>query len=123
MSSISRLILRLVLFTTLLLVSLSAEAQLMGPSWVTLTQSDLAMIKGALAEQIHNRKPGTSASWRNPESGNSGMVTLLKAFARQGRRCEQIEYRLSPPDRTNPSDRFVLTRCVQPDGSWKLSGD
>jgi hypothetical protein len=117
-------ILRLILPAALLLACLPAEAQLMGPMWetyVTLTQSDLTMIKGALADQIHNRKPGVSASWRNPETGNSGAVTLLKVFARHGHRCEQIEYRLSPPESTKPSDRFVLISCVQPDGSWKLS--
>jgi hypothetical protein len=46
---------------------------------------------------------------------------LFKAFARQGRRCEQIEYRLNPPENAKPSDRFVLTSCMQPDGTWKLS--
>lgn len=45
----------------------------------------------------------------------------LKIAERQGRRCEQIEYRMSPPDKGYPSDRFVLTRCMQTDGSWKLS--
>ena len=101
-----------------------AHAQLLGPMWetrVTLTQADLDMIKAALAQQIHNRPAGTSVSWQNTASGNSGAVTLLRIFARQGRRCEQIEYRLNPPEKAKPSDRFVLTSCVQPDGSWKLS--
>jgi surface antigen len=122
MSAILRLLL-----TAALLLSLhpvSARAQMLGPSWetyVTLSQADLDMIKGALGQQIHNQQPGTSASWRNPTSGNSGSVTLLKTFARQGRRCDQIEYRLNPPENAKPSDRFVLTSCMQPDGTWKLS--
>jgi 17 kDa outer membrane surface antigen len=104
-----------------------AHAQMLGPLgtlWetnVTLTQSDLNLIRTVLSQQIHNKQPGTSIRWRNPESGNSGSLTLLNAFARQGRRCEQIEYRMSPPEPAKPSDRFVLTSCMQPDGSWKLA--
>jgi surface antigen len=99
-----------------------ASAQ-MGPSWdtyVTLTQGDMNQIKTILSGQIHNKPPGTSVPWKNAESGNFGKVTLLKAFVRRGQRCEQIEYRMSPPQ-GRPSDRFVLTSCMQPDGTWKLS--
>jgi hypothetical protein len=88
---------------------------------VTLTQADLEMIKSTLAQQIHNRMIGTSASWSNPVSGNSGTVTLLQILARDGQRCEQIEYRMNPPQKAGPSDRFVLTSCRQSDGAWKLS--
>lgn len=100
------------------------QAQLLGLLWdtnVTLTRADLDMIKGLLGQQIHDKRPGSSASWKNPESGNSGAVTLLKSFVRQGLRCEEIEYRMSPPERAKPSDRFVLTSCRQADGTWKLS--
>ena len=95
----------------------------MGSLWdtyVTLTRADIDMIRGILAQQIHNNKPGNSATWRNPESGNSGTVTLINILSRQGRRCERIEYRMSPPQGT-PSDRFALTSCLQADGSWKLA--
>jgi len=95
----------------------------MGSLWdtyVTLTRTDLDTIRSILDQQIHNGKPGGSVSWKNPESGNSGVVTLLGAFSRQGHRCERIEYRMSPPQGT-PSDRFTLTSCRQPDGSWKLA--
>ena len=94
----------------------------MGSLWdtyVTLTRSDIDMIRSALGQQIHNKRPGASASWTNPETGNTGSMTLLGTFARQGHRCERIEYRMSPPQKT-PSDRFTLTSCMQPDGSWKL---
>lgn len=84
-------------------------------------RSDLDMIKSGLAQQIHHRAAGTSVSWRNPESGNSGSVTPLRVFSRQGQRCEAIEYRMSSADRGHPSDRFVLTSCRQADGNWKLS--
>lgn len=95
----------------------------LGPSfetYVTLTQVDLDIIKTTLAGQVHGKKLGTQAAWSNPQSANSGSITLLNIWSRDGRRCEQIEYRLVPPNKT-PFDRYVLTSCVQPDGSWKLS--
>jgi hypothetical protein len=111
---------------TLALAFHPAQAQMLGSwSWaetnVVLTQADLDMVKTALAQQVHDKKLGTSASWSNPASGNSGKMTLLQISSRDGRRCEQIEYRMSPPSKTEPSDRFVLISCIQPDGAWKLS--
>jgi len=101
-----------------------AEAQLLGRLWetnVTLTRADLDLIRSTLADKIHGRPAGTTAAWRDPSSGNSGTITLLAVTERQGQRCEQIEYRNSPPQTWRPSDRFVLTSCRQPDGTWKLS--
>ena len=95
----------------------------LGLSWetyVNLTQGDPDMIKAALSMQVHRKKLGTQASWANPQSGNSGSITLLQILARDGRRCEQIEYRNVPPNKT-PFDRFALTSCMQADGTWKLS--
>jgi len=111
-------------FALTLLALGPAQAQLLGPLWetrVTLTQADLDMVKSTLAQQIHNKPAGTSTSWQNPASGNSGTITLLKILARHGNRCEQIEYRLFPPEKASPGDRFVLVSCLQRDGSWKLS--
>jgi len=98
------------------------HAQL-GPAWesyVSLSQGDINMIKTTITGQVHGKKLGTTASWANAKSGNSGSITLLNIWSRDGRRCEQIEYRLVPPTKI-PFDRFVLTSCVQTDGSWKLS--
>jgi len=101
-----------------------AQAQMLGPVWetyVTLTQGDLEMIKADLSNQINNKQVGATASWRNDASGNSGRITLLKSFTRAGRRCENIDYVISPPEKALPSDHYIFTSCVQTDGSWKLS--
>lgn len=119
-----RPILKYVLPIALSLAAMPAHALTpLGWSWetyVTLTSGDIDAIKTTLATQVHGRQPGTVATWQNPQSGNSGSITLLNISSRERRRCELIEYRLVPPNRT-PSDRFVLTSCVQPDGTWKLS--
>jgi hypothetical protein len=70
-------------------------------TYVTLTRADLDMMRVALTQQIHNKRPGAAASWKNPESGNSGTVRLLDAFARQGyrdaRRCRGRSDRAGTP--------------------------
>ena len=114
---------KLVVWGALLLATAPAAAQFLG-RWetnVTLTQADLGLIRTTLASKIHGQPAGTSASWRDPASGNSGTITLLNVSERQGQRCEAIEYQNHPRDTWRPSDRFVLTSCRQPDGSWKLS--
>jgi surface antigen len=115
---------KFVLPFALLLAFQSAEAQLLGGLWetnVTLTRADLDMIRTTLINKIHGNPSGTSAAWSDPASGNSGTIKLLNVSERQGQRCEQIEYRNYPRDKWRPSDRFVLTSCRQPDGSWKLA--
>ena len=100
-----------------------AQAQFLGLSWetnVVLTQADIDTIKGTLASKIHGQPQGATAAWTNAASGNSGSITLLSIGARDGRRCEQIEYRMSAANRA-ATDRYVLTSCKQADGTWKLS--
>jgi surface antigen len=118
-----RLMIGLGLPLALLLACRPAAAQFMGPLWetnVTLTRADLGMIQAALVAKIHGRPAGSSTTWSDPASGNSGTITLLKVSERQGQRCEQIEYRNYPRDNWRPADNFVLTSCRQPDGTWKL---
>jgi surface antigen len=117
-------ILRFALPFALFVAVQPAQAQLLGTLWetnVTLTRADLDLIQATLAHQIHGKPAGTSASWSDPSSGNSGTITLLQVVERNGQRCEQIQYRNFPRDKWRPSDRFVLTSCRQPDGIWKLS--
>ncbi len=82
------------------MIAASAEAQLL-PTWethITLTQQDLDMIRDTVTNQVHGKPVGTSASWSNPSSGNSGSIKLVKKLARKGQQCEDIEYTaLGPP--------------------------
>lgn len=118
-----RSIFKLAMLPALALAVLPAHAQMMGLSWetnVVLTQPDLDMIKSTLASKIHGQRQGATATWANATSGNSGSITLLSISSRDGRRCEQIDYRMSAANRT-ATDHYVLTSCKQADGTWKLS--
>ena len=81
-------------FVAGLIIAGAAHAQLL-PTWetnITLTQQDLDMIHGAVTNQVHGKPVGTTASWSNPASGNSGSIKLVKKLTLKNQRCEDIEY-------------------------------
>jgi len=81
-------------FVAGLMIAGVAHAQLL-PTWetnITLMQQDFDMIHGAVTNQVHGKPVGTTASWSNPASGNSGSIKLVKKLARNSQRCEDIEY-------------------------------
>jgi surface antigen len=88
----------------------------------TLTDSDIAMIRKLVREDLAGKPNGTTLSWNNPKSQNSGKVTLLDKFPSQGRGCLRVRYFIDPgpqqPASAQPST-YVITSCKLPDGTWK----
>lgn len=89
---------------------------------VKLSSSDLAMVRKIVREDFTGKPNGTTIAWENPESQNSGTVTLLDRFVSQGRDCRKVKYFVKPGP-TQPSSvipaTYVLTNCRLADGSWK----
>jgi surface antigen len=109
--------------TAVLLIAVSAKAQLF-PTWethITLTQQDLDMIRGAVTNQVHGKPVGTTASWSNPASGNSGSIRLVRKLTRQNQQCEEIEYTVRSKGPSIYSEHYHFTSCLQPDGTWKIA--
>ena len=106
------------------LASAAAQAQLLGlgfESNVTLTQDDLDTIHRAVTQQIHERSVGTTATWSNPNSKNSGTIRLLKKFTARTMRCETLGYTLMTTAVAGASpEHYELNSCLQPDGTWKI---
>jgi 17 kDa outer membrane surface antigen len=92
-------------------------------SMVKLTDTDLAIVRKIVREDLTDKPNGTTIPWKNPESQNSGTVTLLDRFPSQGRDCRRVKY-LVKPGPTQPADvipaDYVSTTCHLADGSWKL---
>lgn len=102
---------------------LPAQAQYLGPSIrtnVELSQQDLDAIHRTLDTQVHGKSVGTAASWKNPDSGNSGKVKLVKKFVRNGQKCETIEYTLRTNRKAVTPEHYFLNSCLQSDGQWRL---
>ena len=105
-----------------LILAGAVQAQLL-PTWethITLTQQDMDMIHNVVTSQIHGKPVGTTASWSNPASQNSGTIKLDKKLVRKGQQCEEIEYTVqsAPPVY---SEHYHFISCLQPDSTWKIA--
>lgn len=92
-------------------------------SFPKLSSTDLAMIRKIVREDFTTSPKGTMKSWNNPESTNSGTVTLLDRFTSIGRDCRRVQYFIKPgPKQPNNviQGSYVMTSCHMPDGSWKI---
>lgn len=131
MRIIDRVLLPLLKLTTplaavaiLMFVASDAHAQ-MGAGFrtsATLTGSDIAMIRKLVREDLAGKPKGTTLPWKNPQSQNSGTVTLLDRFPSTGRDCLRVRYVVNPGPNQPASDQpstYVITSCKLPDGTWK----
>jgi surface antigen len=88
-----------------------------------LTHKDIKIVRKLVREDLTGKPKGTTLSWGNPNSQNSGTVTLLAEFPSQGRDCRRVRYVIKPGAKQPPSVQpatYVLTSCHLPDGTWKL---
>jgi hypothetical protein len=87
----------------------------------SLTRSDLAMMRKLVREGLTGKPDGTTLSWHNPESQNSGTVQLLEEFPSQGRDCRRVLYVVKPgPNDEADVDSYILTNCRLADGTWRI---
>jgi surface antigen len=114
---------KLLLLVVAGLASAAAQAQFLGlgfESNITLTQDDLDKMRQTVNQQIHGKSVGTTASWSNPSSKNSGTIKLLGKFTARNMRCEKIGYTLKTTAMAAEPEHYELNSCLQPDGSWKI---
>jgi surface antigen len=114
---------RVVVLVAALFSFLPAQAQYLGLGLETnieLTRQDLAIIHRTVDTEVHGKPVGTTAKWSNPESGNSGKISLVNKFSRNGQQCETLDYRLITKRRPVGPEHYRLSSCLQPDGQWRL---
>jgi hypothetical protein len=99
----------LIPFVAGLLIAGAAQAQLL-PTWetsITLTQQDLDMIRNTVTNQIHGKPVGTTASWSNPASGNSGFIKLGKKLARKNSNARKSNIRCARAARRSTPSTII----------------
>jgi hypothetical protein len=97
---------------------LPAQAQYLGPGIKTnieLAQQDLDALHHTVDTRVHGKPRGTSASWKNPDSGYSGKTKLAKKYMRNGQQCETIECTLRTKRTAVRPERYFLNSCLQAD--------
>jgi len=84
----------------------------------SLDKADQAAM--AQASQRATAAPiGQQVSWRNPESGNSGVITPVREGTMQstGEYCREFQQDVTVGGKT---EQAFGTACRQPDGSWRV---
>ena len=110
--------LALVAFT---LLSSSAEAQLLFGSRLGQAHyqgDDTKIIMRVGADMLRNAPDGESRPWSNPQTGNSGTITILRSYKRGNMPCRDAEVNSKLKERNVV---YVLPVCQVADGSWKIA--
>lgn len=67
---------------------------------------------------LESAPSGQTASWRNPDSGNSGTTTPTRTYqAQSGKYCREYEQTITIGGETQAA---YGTACRQPDGKWRV---
>jgi len=83
-----------------------------------MTDVDKIFSERTTKDTLEYGKPGETASWSNPNSGNSGTITADEAYSNdEGKGCRQFETTVN----VEGEDRTATgTACRAEDGEWQV---
>jgi surface antigen len=81
-----------------------------------LTAEDTRMIEQAIYGALGEGKTGAKAEWANSATGRAGQASVLQVSTKATMPCGSVEHIFTK----GGGERFVLSYCRQPDGSWKI---
>ncbi|HEY7494294.1 MAG TPA: RT0821/Lpp0805 family surface protein [Candidatus Tectomicrobia bacterium] len=83
-----------------------------------LDAADREKARVAASQALESVPSGQSVTWRNPDSGNSGMVTPVRTYqVSSGQYCREYTQTIYIGGEKHQS---YGTACRQPDGTWKI---
>jgi surface antigen len=87
----------------------------------SITNEDLKLIESASVKlyKVDSPKVGAAERWDNPNSGNSGTVTLTQLFEKDGMPCRKLRHRIAVKGQKEPVI-YIFNRCRVKSGEWKL---
>lgn len=88
-----------------------------GRGGLALTKQDLALQKETRRALLDDQPEGASLRWSNSASENSGTLTLLRTFQRNGRDCWRVRYDL---DVDRAARIYDVSLCLADDGTVKF---
>ena len=84
----------------------------------SLDRADQVAMQQSVQQSLETAPMGTTSTWQNPDSGNSGTITPSNTFQRaDGTYCREFSQTISVGGRNEDA---YGTACRQPDGSWKI---
>lgn len=87
-----------------------------------LSKEDLALGRAAAKKLLteDQAQVGKSEDWAGPTSGNTGRISVQKAFQRQGMECRGLRSEVRYKQASAPSTVLNLNVCRIKTGEWKL---
>ncbi len=86
-----------------------------------ITEKDLELMVDAGNRAFESGAVDRERRWENPNSGNSGSITIVRYFARQGLECIEARVRISN-SRRELQDK-LNEFCRNADGRWTLASE
>ena len=84
----------------------------------SLDNADKAMSQRTAQTSLETNRIGQAASWRNPDSGNSGTYTPTSTYrSPSGQDCREFEQTITVDGRT---ERAMGRACRQANGTWQI---
>jgi surface antigen len=84
----------------------------------SLDRADQAYYEQTAQHSLERAKIGQSATWLNPDSGNSGTITPTRTYSKNdGTYCREFSQSITVGGR---KQQGFGTACRQPDGSWRI---
>ena len=65
-----------------------------------------------------NPQVGAVEKWSNPATGNSGTVSLIQVFEKDGMPCRKLRHNIRVHDQKDPVV-YIFSRCRVKSGEWK----
>lgn len=86
----------------------------------SLDKADRAYMRRNTQDGLEYSKTGTTTSWKNPDSGNSGTITPKQTYRKaDGQHCREFEQTVYVDGR---EEAATGRACREPDGTWKIVG-
>ena len=87
----------------------------------SLDKADQVYAAQAYNESIDTTPTGTTTSWANPDSGNSGTYTPIQTYQTDsGQYCREFQQTITVGGQTEDA---YGTACRQPDGTWQIASN
>ncbi len=84
----------------------------------SLDKADRAAMQRQTQYSLETTESGSTTTWHNPDSGNSGTITPQPAYTnKQDQYCREYQQTVTVGGKTETA---YGAACRQPDGTWKI---
>jgi surface antigen len=108
-----------------LIIAAAFAQPALAQNWVALLKNtpaerfdkeDLRIFMATSDQALDGTPDGETLTWKNPETGHHGDITVLKSFESKGRACKDLRVRNEADGRKGDNK---LNWC-KADGKWRL---